>query len=142
MNYCPNCGEKLNENADVCIKCGKLVNQLIRTKVPGRGSAVTSLIFGIIAITWTLMAILNLDTGLETLVVEYYYESSIVYFVGYYIGFTLFSLTPGIISLVLGLNSYKKQKTGVAKSGIILSSISLTVCLIILIRFIVAIVTM
>lgn len=26
MNYCPNCGEKLAEGADVCLKCGKMVN--------------------------------------------------------------------------------------------------------------------
>ena len=25
MNYCPNCGAKLNEGADVCLNCGKMV---------------------------------------------------------------------------------------------------------------------
>lgn len=26
MKYCPNCGKKLEENADICLKCGKLIN--------------------------------------------------------------------------------------------------------------------
>lgn len=25
MNYCPNCGEKVSEGADVCLKCGKML---------------------------------------------------------------------------------------------------------------------
>lgn len=25
-NFCSNCGAKLNEGADVCVKCGKMVN--------------------------------------------------------------------------------------------------------------------
>lgn len=27
MKFCENCGNDLNENADVCIKCGKSVNK-------------------------------------------------------------------------------------------------------------------
>jgi uncharacterized membrane protein YvbJ len=26
--FCSNCGEKLNENADICLKCGVLVKQI------------------------------------------------------------------------------------------------------------------
>ncbi len=27
MKYCPNCGKKINEEADYCIYCGKMINQ-------------------------------------------------------------------------------------------------------------------
>ncbi len=27
MNYCPYCGEKLNQNQEVCLHCGKVINK-------------------------------------------------------------------------------------------------------------------
>lgn len=29
MKFCPNCGKELNENADVCLHCGKVVGKNI-----------------------------------------------------------------------------------------------------------------
>ena len=48
MNYCPNCGEKLEEGADVCLKCGKMINNKgvnlnLQTDIPeGRKSKVVA----------------------------------------------------------------------------------------------------
>ena len=76
--------------------------------------------------------------GVESLTVEYYYNNNIVYFVAYYIGYTLFALTPGIVGIILGINSNKTKKSGMATAGIILTSIALVSCLFVLIRFITA----
>lgn len=48
MKYCSNCGNELKENADVCIKCGKLLKQK-------NGKGIASLVLGIIAILWALL---------------------------------------------------------------------------------------
>ena len=80
--------------------------------------------------------ILGYEQAIETIKVEYYYNETIIYVMFYYIGYTLFSLTPSIISLVLGLMSIKKEKNAMSTAGIILSGITLVACLFILIAFI------
>lgn len=46
MNYCSNCGEKLEEGADVCLKCGHMVKNRtinIATDIPeGRRSKIVA----------------------------------------------------------------------------------------------------
>ena len=41
--YCPNCGNQLNENADVCLSCGHLINN---RNQEGKGVATVSVVFG------------------------------------------------------------------------------------------------
>ena len=137
MKYCSNCGKELKEGADICLNCGKLVNnQQKKNKNIEKGLSIASLVLGIISILWTFIMILGYEQAIETIKVEYYYNETIIYVMFYYIGYTLFSLTPSIISLVLGLMSIKKEKNAMSTAGIILSGITLVACLFILIAFI------
>ena len=103
MKYCSNCGKELKEGADICLNCGKLVNnQQKKNKNIEKGLSIASLVLGIISILWTFIMILGYEQAIETIKVEYYYNETIIYVMFYYIGYTLFSLTPSIISLVLG----------------------------------------
>ena len=137
MKYCSNCGKELKEGADICLNCGKLVNnQQKKNKNIEKGLSIASLVLGIISILWTFIMILGYEQAIKTIKVEYYYNETIIYVMFYYIGYTLFSLTPSIISLVLGLMSIKKEKNAMSTAGIILSGITLVACLFILIAFI------
>ena len=137
MKYCSNCGKELKEGADICLNCGKLVNnQQKKNKNIEKELSIASLVLGIISILWTFIMILGYEQAIETIKVEYYYNETIIYVMFYYIGYTLFSLTPSIISLVLGLMSIKKEKNAMSTAGIILSGITLVACLFILIAFI------
>lgn len=137
MKYCSNCGKELKEGADICLNCGKLVNnQQKKNKNIEKGLSIASLVLGIISILWTFIMMLGYEQAIETIKVEYYYNETIIYVMFYYIGYTLFSLTPSIISLVLGLMSIKKEKNAMSTAGIILSGITLVACLFILIAFI------
>lgn len=141
MKYCSNCGAELKEGADICLNCGKMLNKQpqtkVKTKTPGKSKGIVSLVLGIIAMFWTLSMILGIENGTETLVVESTYSEIGVaaYFISYYIGYTLFALTPGIVGLVFGIKSTKEQQNGKATSGIILASIALVACLFVLIKF-------
>jgi hypothetical protein len=44
--FCSNCGNELNENTDVCLSCGHLVNTNIRANNQGKALATISVIFG------------------------------------------------------------------------------------------------
>lgn len=44
--YCINCGEKLKQDADVCLNCGKLVDKKER-QIPTNKSKITAGLFGI-----------------------------------------------------------------------------------------------
>lgn len=137
MKYCANCGKEILENADVCVNCGKLINPQ-KNKIPGKGKSIASMILGIISIIWSFMMLLSLEQSVETLIVEMYYNQLVAYFIGYYIGFTLFSLVPSIVGLILGIKGNKATKNGKALAGVITSSISLLICIISLIIFIVS----
>ena len=81
----------------------------------------------------------SLSQGIETLKVEYYYNPTMLYFIPYYIGYTLFALIPAIIGLCLGISAKKKNTSKMNKIGIIFSSISLGACLCVLIGFMIVI---
>lgn len=133
MKYCKYCGNELKEGADFCLSCGKLIekeptynNTTTKVSKKGLGFAITSLTLGIIGIIWTFIMLVGIEMGVETLVVELsYQEYQVPYVVGYYIGYTLFSLTPGLLALIFGIISVKKQKRGMAITGIILGSLSI-----------------
>lgn len=53
MKYCPNCGTKLQEGAEVCLKCGKLVSKKATSeKVEGRKSKLAAGLLGIFLGGW------------------------------------------------------------------------------------------
>lgn len=143
MNYCPNCGEKIKEGADICLGCGKFIKKeeenpmnVAPTKIPGKGKGIASLILGILSAFWAFIMLVGIENGIESFVVNYYYNQTAAYLIGYYIGYTLLSLTPSIVGLCLGIKSNKQNKNNTALAGTILSAISLAVCAIVLIIFI------
>ncbi len=135
MKYCPNCGKELNENADVCLNCGKLLTNNKRINKQKKGFSIASMVLGIISVLWTISMLLSLEQGIETLKVELYYNEEFIFFIFYFIGYTMFSLTPAILALIFGIKNNKENKNGMAISGIIMSVISLISCLFVFVSF-------
>jgi len=140
MKFCPNCGKEIIEGADVCLGCGKFLNKKpVKTQVNekpfNKGFGVTSMVLGIVSIIWTLGMLLTLEEGIEDLKVEMYYNGGFIFMIFYYIGYTLFSLTPGILGMIFGIKQVNKEKTGFATSGLIMSFISLVICLFVFVCF-------
>lgn len=139
--FCSNCGKEVNENADVCLKCGVMIkkdniessnnlnyNQNItpKVRVPGKGISIAGMVLGIVATAWALLSLLSISEIEYS--VSYYYSISEI--IGYIIGFTLFSLTPSIVGLILSICGYRKQKSGVNIAGLILNIITLAIVVI------------
>lgn len=99
---------------------------------------IVGLVLSIISILWSLCVLLTLPQLLEDVIVNTYY-SGIVYFISYYIGCTLFSLLPAIVSIILGINNRKRHGTKISLINIIFSLISLLCCIYVLIRFLIVI---
>ena len=142
--YCSNCGSELKENADVCLSCGKMLkkdnvenmqqynlytqngNYNNKPRIPGKGMSIAGMVLGIIATTWALLSLLSISEIEYS--VSYYYSISEI--IGYIIGFTLFSLTPSIVGLILSICGSRKQKSGVNIAGLILNIITLAIVVI------------
>ncbi len=137
MKYCGNCGAELKEGADICLKCGKMVteNKVVTKKYPGKGLSIASLVLGIISSSWALLMLLSLGQAVEEIIVDYYYNETLVFFIAFYIGYTLFSLAPGILSLIFGIKGNKKAKSGMSTAGLVLSIISLSICALVFLVF-------
>ena len=144
MKFCPNCGKEINEGADICLGCGRFLtkapSQVMipeKSKTPGKGKGIASLVLGIVAVVWSLSMLAGIEEGTETLIVEYYYNPSVIYLFSFYIGYTIFALTPSIIGLIMGLSSRKQYNNKMAIAGIILSCIALVSCLFVFIKFVI-----
>ena len=56
--YCKNCGQQINDNADVCIYCGVAVNQGISSKATKYSPwAITGMVVSLVSIFFNLFAI-------------------------------------------------------------------------------------
>ncbi len=138
MKYCKNCGTELKEGADICLGCGTLLkqeNQIEKKETTVSGKSITSLILGVIATLWTLLSLLSIEEA------KYAYwfevgEENVATFIGFYIGYTLLSLTPSIVGLILGLLGLKDKSKGISIAGLVLSGFALLSCIVILIIFI------
>lgn len=142
MNFCPNCGKKIIEGADVCLGCGKFLSKkTVKTQVSektfNKGFGVTSMILGIVSVIWSLSMLISIEQAIEELKVEMYYNSGFIYMFFFFIGYTLLSLTPAILGMIFGIKQIKKEQTGFATSGIITSFISLIACLFVFVCFLV-----
>ncbi|MCI8545374.1 MAG: zinc ribbon domain-containing protein [Bacilli bacterium] len=94
--YCVNCGNKVDENADICLKCGvflKKDNQRNSTASPKIGKGIASLVLGILAIYFCLAGFAAFD-GLEYSLLGYDGTQRIAYAVGFILIQTVFSV-PG-----------------------------------------------
>ena len=122
--YCTNCGNKADESAYICVKCGVILNkqQELRTnniknvkKNNGSGNAtgIISIVFASIAVflCLCLMTVDISEVGMYTSFVERL-------FFGF--GFNILPIIITVVSLVLGFVNFKKtcNKVGIALSFI------------------------
>lgn len=126
--FCSNCGEKLNENAVFCVKCGVATNSVItpevKPKQTGKGLGIASMVLGIIA---TFESICSLFIFVCLIAAgEYFlaYEKMIFGFI-----FLMVPVTLLVIGGALGIASVCKIKNGITLTGLILNSVSLILCL-------------
>ena len=144
--FCSNCGNEINENADICLKCGVLVkktntnyaipnnsvsNSYVKGKVPGKGISIAGMVLGIIAIGWAFISLLSIGSIESSLVSNYsFYYDITSYVVGFAFGYTLFSFIPSIIGLILSIVGLRKSKSGINITGLLLNIIALVIALI------------
>lgn len=125
--FCSNCGKELKENADVCVNCGKIINNTNNKNncVKGNGRTIATMVLGIVAITWAFMSLLSLfEIGS---MLDEYTTISVAEVIGFIIGYNLFSLPTSIVGLCLGLTSKIKNNKNTA--GIIMCIVSLIIVL-------------
>ncbi|MCI9233351.1 MAG: zinc ribbon domain-containing protein [Bacilli bacterium] len=94
--YCENCGNQVDENADICLKCGvflKKRNDKKSLSTPQVGKGIASLVLGILAIYFCLAGFAAFD-GLEYSLIGYDGTQRIAYAVGFILIQTVFSV-PG-----------------------------------------------
>ena len=134
MNFCTKCGTKNEENLNFCSNCGNSLNPTVGAPSyegtpmvanQKNGKATASLVLGIIAAVWGLLALCSLGGIEEALIealAEYPEVSEVTGKIAFGFGYNLLSLICGIIGLILGLVA---KKNGKAIAGIITSSVGL-----------------
>jgi len=108
--YCSNCGNKVYENAYVCVKCGVILNKennnANSTFVKRKKSKSNS--FGITSIVFSALALFFCVNCLSTDISEVGMYTEMFDRILYAIGFTFFSTVFMIVSLILALVDKKK----------------------------------
>ena len=123
MKYCTNCGNKLNEEADICIKCGKFINRVPNTKNSinsGEVFSIVGMILGIFGFLIILLLSLGVDAGRNELMNE---SLLVKIFAALFIA--LIPLAPTIPGLIFSIMGTKKKKTMYGIIGLVLSLLSL-----------------
>lgn len=121
--FCTNCGNRLDENACVCVKCGvlvrnrsenKVIKQRKKIKINDKVLGIVSSIFGVISLIFSLMLYLHdiSSVGMYTEVIE-----RVMFAFDYSIAAILLTLVTFIFSLISKKNSY-------SKIGLVLSILS------------------
>lgn len=140
--YCINCGKEVDKNADVCLKCGKLLNQgvkeevvlaPVKPKIPGRGLGIAGMVTGIISTYYALiiafLTFIMLLSGEEL----YYEEKLIVMFI-----FLFWPMVLSIVSLGLSIGAKAKNNLKMTNAGLILSIVSISICILCLLGFVIS----
>ena len=123
--FCSNCGNKIDENADVCVKCGVFVKDVkIKNKVPGRGLGIAGMVVGIVGIYYAL--IIGLVSLSLVLADEILYEERFFFF----LLLNFWPIALGFTSFGLSLAAIKKNKLKITIAGFILSIATLSACLV------------
>ena len=61
--FCSNCGNSLNEGADICLKCGKIVNEKYNNTLNKDPNAKSKVVAGILGILLGYLGIHNFYLG-------------------------------------------------------------------------------
>ena len=117
--YCKECGREVSDKAKFCPQCG------FTFKIKGRGFAITSMVLGIIACTYSLpLFIRTLTLMTDTLIVfrkETAEASALLS--GFMLIVAALSLIFGIVSASVGCKLKKRA------AGITLGAVSCAVCI-------------
>lgn len=105
--YCSNCGAKLNENADVCVKCGKLVNKRIFSDIPeGNKSRIAA----------ALLAFFLGNFGIHNFYLGYYGKAVVqlvlTLFGWFFFGFVIVRIWTLIESIMIFVGSINEDANG------------------------------
>ena len=122
--YCPNCGKKVDEKAVVCVGCGVLLDNNASSAVatnnsPKRGKGIASMVLGIIAVLYSLLAFAAFDSLDQDL-----FGVTSSYQIGYAIGFVLVQSVLAIVSVSLACSERKREKNGFNTAGFWLSLVA------------------
>ena len=120
--YCTNCGAKLEEQADICIKCGKFIS-----KVPNNNAkinkeeifSIIGMVLGIIGFLIILIMSLGLSVGRRELISE-----ELIIKIYCAIIFCMIPLAPSIPALVLSVLGSRNKKSVYGIIGLIASLLS------------------
>lgn len=117
--YCKECGREVSDKAKFCPQCG------FTFKIKGRGFAITSMVLGIIACTYSVpLMFRTLSLMVDTFVVFRKETAEAMAFLsGFMLIVAALSLVFGIVSASIGCKLKKRT------AGITLGAVSCTVCI-------------
>ncbi len=106
--YCPNCGNKLDEDMDVCLKCGRFIIKNKKKKIvshnKGQGMGIASMILAMVSLFISLRVLFYNHAEFEA------FDSSLMTI--FYLFSCLFiELILGIVALVLSLISRREKSS-------------------------------
>lgn len=117
--FCQNCGNKLDENAYVCVNCGVVLRKRSETKVINNRSnnkalGIVSVILGVISIVLSIMLFFHdiSSVGMYTEVYERFF---------YALDYSITAIMMTTVTLIFSLISKKKSYSSV---GLLLSLLS------------------
>ena len=125
--YCSNCGNKMDEKAVVCTKCGAAVDgKKADVAVPGKGKSIASMVLGILGVVFGLLYLV----GVQEIPWEYKLQMSVnsSYKFGFAIGSILIPLVFAIIGICLAVSARKQAKNGQNTAGFWLSITTFVLC--------------
>ncbi len=142
--YCANCGEKVQDDAVFCAKCGNALKraedvsvpkQAVMVKTEGRGLATASMVLGILGIIFSIFT-LFIALGYATYVsYEYDFYDSLYYAntieAANAIAAVMIVFLPAVLAIIgfiLALASRGKIKNGANTAGLVLSIITIIIC--------------
>ncbi len=116
--YCTNCGNKIEEGADVCIHCGKLLKkEVVAIQKKHSGFSVAALVLGIIGVFIGFCCLIEIETAISEIEMEDFASK-----IGYIIGYTMIPMILAVLSFIFSLVDLKNKKNGFNIAGLVLSS--------------------
>ena len=129
MNYCRNCGMKIEPTYRICPSCGNALTQPIYQGIPTSkkttGKDVTSFIFNIIAFYFAFVVYISMDE----LVLDCIANVERIN-MAYAIGALLWQIVFGGAAMLLSFLSRKVKPTGFNTANIILASLNIALVII------------
>ena len=106
--YCPNCGNKLDEDMDVCLKCGRFIMKNKKKKIvshnKGQGMGIASMILAMVSLFISLRVLFYNHAEFEV------FDSSVTT-VFYLFSCLFIELVLGVVALVLSLISRREKSS-------------------------------